>query len=157
MSLLLDAEMKDFKKKKHLKFLSNEGFHLSDESTQAVVLKNAGLINGFTTSDLYSLIESQKQLLGTGETLKAPKEIVMFVKKPYSVLLFNSVDESEKFVSGFDGFTAHHDSHMTEKESREARRVFYCFFVLNLDPWLASRCDYSSGWLLLRNIATIRL
>ncbi|XP_075252750.1 tRNA (carboxymethyluridine(34)-5-O)-methyltransferase ALKBH8-like isoform X2 [Convolutriloba macropyga] len=136
--------MKDFKKKKHLKFLSNEGFDLSDESTQAVVLKNAGLINGFTTSDLYSLIESQKQVLGTGETLKAPKEIVMFVKKPYSVLLFNSVDESEKFVSGFDGFTAHHDSHMTEKESSEARRVFYCFFVLNLDPWLASRCDYSS-------------
>ncbi len=114
LSLLFLVEMKSFKKQKHAKLLESEGFGICQESSTHVVLKNAGIVNGFTCSKLCSIFEAQ--------TTCCPREVQMFERKPYCLLVFNFLVESSQFVNVFDGFIAPEDT-------KEARKVLYCFFV----------------------------
>ena len=153
--------MKDFKKKKHLKSILNECFEISETPTNTVILKNAGLVNGFTCTDIYSLVNNHNQvklsekdvypnvynneLVKSDDKIKAPKEIFMFETKSYSVVLFESENDSTSFVECFDGFVAPDDVDRSSNNSREARRVLYCFYVENLDEWLSKRANFNAG------------
>ena len=108
--------MKHFKKNKQLEILQKEGIPLTTQPSKVLILKNGGIMNGFTRASLYEIFNSSVK------DSVVPVEIEMPATKVFSILKFRNVGDSLKFMEVYDGFSAPSDS-------REPRKTFYCFFT----------------------------
>ena len=124
--------MKPFKKKKHSDMLQKEGITILSEASKWVVLKNGGIMNGFTRASLLDMFSS------TIPNSALPVEIEMPATKSFSILKFNTIAESQIFCNAYDGFSV-------QLEQSEPRKILYCFFTDDEWKWRKEVSSNNNG------------
>ena len=83
-------------------------------------MKNAGLVNGVTSNFFYAISERL--------CISPPVSIEFPVKQSYAVVSFDQTFQSQQCFEHLDGYNL--DENIEPScDSREARRVLYCFFL----------------------------